>query len=555
MLQAFEYPRFDYAPSPDETAAEPARHAVVIVGAGPIGLTAALDLAGRGRRVVVIDDDDTVSIGSRAICWSKRTLEICDRLGLADDLIAKGLRWSKGRVFFRDCELYDFDLLPEPGHYAPAFVNLQQYHFEAAAVEAAQAHPLIELRWRNRLVDVTAGDEAAPALITVETPTGRHRLQADWLLACDGAKSPTRKALGLDFEGRVFQDRFLIADVVMQADFPTERWFWFDPPFNPGQSALLHRQADDVWRIDLQLGWDADPEAEKRPERVIPRLKAMLGEEAAFELEWVSVYTFQCRRLERFRKGRVLFVGDSAHQVSPFGARGGNGGVQDADNLVWKLDLVLRGAAPAALLDSYDIERGWGADENIGHSTRATDFITPKSEASRDFRDAALALAARFDFARRLVNSGRLSQPAVLDASPLTTPDAAGERFDAPMRPGAACLDAPIRDRADRDDWLLRTLARAGGFVLLAAPVQGDPEGAAVDAAAAALEPPATTLVAGRDFEDREGLVAARYDLAPGTVYLIRPDQHAAARLRTLSLERLRRAQDRALARNREACA
>ncbi|MEQ8604587.1 MAG: FAD-dependent oxidoreductase [Marivibrio sp.] len=553
MLQAFEYPRFDYAPSPDEGAEPPARHAVVIVGAGPIGLTAALDLARRGRRVVVIDDDDTVSVGSRAICWSKRTLEICDRLGLADGLISKGVRWSKGRVFFQDRELYDFDLLPEAGHYAPAFVNLQQYHFEMAAVEAAQAHPLIELRWRNRLVDVAPGDEQTPARVTVETPEGRHRLDVDWLLACDGAKSPTRKALGLDFEGRVFQDRFLIADVVMTADFPTERWFWFDPPFNPGRSALLHKQADDVWRIDLQLGWDADPEEEKKPERVIPRLKAMLGEDASFELEWVSVYTFQCRRLERFRSGRVLFVGDSAHQVSPFGARGGNGGVQDVDNLGWKLDLVLRGAAPKALLDSYDVERGWGADENIANSTRATDFITPKSQASRDFRDATLALAARFDFARRLVNSGRLSQPASLEASPLTTPDEAGERFDAPMRPGAACLDAPIRDTAGREDWLLRALARADGFVLLAAPALDDPDGASVDAAAAALDPPAQALVMGRDFEDSEGLVAARYDLTPGACYLIRPDQHAAARFRTLSATRLRPAQDRALARGKEA--
>lgn len=552
MLQAFEYPRFDYAPSPDETAEAPARHAVVIVGAGPIGLTAALDLAGRGRRVVVIDDDDTVSVGSRAICWSKRTLEICDRLGLADRLIEQGVRWSKGRVFFQDRELYDFDLLPEAGHYAPAFINLQQYHFEMAAVEAAEAHPLIELRWRNRLVDVEAGDAATPARLTVETPEGRHVLEADWLLACDGAKSPTRKALGLDFQGRVFQDRFLIADVVMTADFPTERWFWFDPPFNPGQSALLHRQADDVWRIDLQLGWDADPEEEKKPDRVIPRLKAMLGEEAEFELEWVSVYTFQCRRLERFRHGRVLFVGDSAHQVSPFGARGGNGGVQDVDNLGWKLDLVLAGAAPDALLDSYDNERGWGADENILNSTRATDFITPKSEASCDFRDAALALAARFDFARRLVNSGRLSQPAALTASPLTTPDRPDEPFEAPMRPGAACLDAPIRDREGQADWLLRALARSGGFVLLAAPAADDPDGAAVDAAAAALDPPATALVLGRDIEDAQGLVAARYDLTPGACYLIRPDQHAAARMRHLSRERLQAALDRALARKLE---
>ena len=217
--------------------------------------------------------------------------------------------------------------------------------------------------------------------------------------------------LGLEAKGQVFRDRFLIADVKMQAQFPTERWFWFDPPFHPNQSVLLHRQADDVWRIDFQLGWDADPEAERRPERVIPRIQAMLGADQPFELEWVSVYTFRCQRMERFRHGRVFFVGDAAHQVSPFGARGANSGIQDADNLAWKLALVLAGLATDALLDSYDAERIPAADENILNSTRSTDFITPKSAVSRTFRDATLQLAEKYPFARKLVNSGRLSLP------------------------------------------------------------------------------------------------------------------------------------------------
>jgi 2-polyprenyl-6-methoxyphenol hydroxylase-like FAD-dependent oxidoreductase len=157
------------------------------------------------------------------------------------------------------------------------------------------------------------------------------------VIACDGANSDTRRMVGAEFTGQFFQDRFLIADVVMKAGFPTERWFWFDPPFHRGQSVLLHKQADNVWRIDFQLGWDADPEEEKKPENVIPRIQAMLGPEAEFELEWVSVYQFACRRIDRFRHGRVLFAGDAAHQVSPFGARGANTGVQDIDNLVWKL--------------------------------------------------------------------------------------------------------------------------------------------------------------------------------------------------------------------------
>ena len=239
-------------------------------------------------------------------------------------------------------------------------------------------------------------------------------MHADWLIAADGARSPIRNMLGLECEGQVFHDRFLIADIAMRSGFPAERRFWFDPPFHRNQSALLHRQADDVWRVDFQLGWDADPEEEKKPERIVPRIRAMLGDDAQFEIEWASVYTFQCRRMRSFRHGRVLFAGDAAHLVSPFGARGANSGIQDADNLAWKLELVLAGQAPERLLDSYDAERAYAADENIRHSTRSTDFITPKSEVSRTFRDAVLGLAKRYPFARALVNSGRLSLPATL---------------------------------------------------------------------------------------------------------------------------------------------
>ncbi len=207
----------------------------------------------------------------------------------------------------------------------------------------------------------------------------------------------------------------ITADVVMKdANFPTERWFWFDPPFHRGQSVLLHKQADNVWRIDFQLGWDADPEAEKKPEKVIPRIRAMLGETTEFELEWVSIYQFACRRIDKLRHGRILFAGDAAHQVSPFGARGANTGVQDIDNLAWKLAMVMRGEAPEALLDSYDAERAYAADDNLLNSTRSADFITPKNAGSRIYRDAVLDLARDHAFARPLVNSGRLSVPATL---------------------------------------------------------------------------------------------------------------------------------------------
>ena len=263
-----------------------------------------------------------------------------DRIGCGQPVVDKGVTWNVGRTFFGEREVFNFNLLPEAGHQRPGMVNLQQYYLEQYLVERAQQLPLIDLRWKHKVTAVTPQDSSnnPGATVQVETADGAYTLHADWLVVADGARSPVRRHLGLDIEGKVFQDRFLIADVVMKAEMfaegAAERWFWFDPPFHPNQSVLLHREADNVWRIDFQLGWDADPEAEKQPERVIPRIQAMLGPDREFELEWVSVYTFQCRRMQSFRHGRVLFAGDAAHQVSPFGARGANSGLQDSDNLL-----------------------------------------------------------------------------------------------------------------------------------------------------------------------------------------------------------------------------
>ena len=533
-IQAHEYA---YRRSSDQDAAQPVRHPVVVVGAGPVGLSLAIDLAQRGQRVLLLDNDHRLSTGSRAICFAKRTLEIWDRLGVGDAMCAKGVEWNVGKVFFHDDLLYRFDLLPEPGHERPAFINLQQYYAEAYLAVRAAELPNIEIRWRN---SVAAVEQSADGVILgIDTPDGRYQIAADYVAACDGSRSPLRALLGQESKGRVFRDRFLIADVRMQADFPAERWFWFDPPFHPNQSVLLHRQPDGVWRIDFQLGWDADPDAEKQPERIKPRVDAMmrqaLGREVPFELEWASVYTFACLRMDRFRHGRVLFAGDSAHGVSPFGARGANSGVQDAENLAWKLDAVLRGRAPDALLDSYAAEREYAADENLLNSTRATDFITPKSEISRLFRDAVLQLSNRHAFARTLVNSGRLSVPATLRDSTLNTPDA--DAFQGRMVPGAPASDAPVQRADGGRGWVLRELGP--GFTLLL----GADTGSQALAAQLRSAPPTGVAIqvitiatnaggADADLRDVDGLVAQRYDLQPGTAVLLRPDQHVIARWR-----------------------
>jgi 3-(3-hydroxy-phenyl)propionate hydroxylase len=532
MLQTYTYPEYAYAQSDEQRTGALKRHPAVIIGAGPIGLTQALDFASRGIPAVVLDDNNTVSIGSRAVCYAKRPLEIWDRLGVGEYFAERGIQWRVGKVFFHNDLTYSFNLLPEAHHKMPAMINFQQYYLEERLVQACEDSPLVDLRWKHKLLSLDQNDEFAT--LTVETPDGIFKMQATWVVAADGANSDTRRMVGADFTGQFFQDRFLIADVVMKADFPTERWFWFDPPFHRGQSVLLHKEADNVWRIDFQLGWNADPAEEKKPEKVIPRIQAMLGPDVEFELEWVSVYQFACRRIDQFRHGRVLFSGDAAHQVSPFGARGANTGVQDCDNLGWKLKAVLDGDAPVTLLDTYHEERAYAADDNIGHSTRATDFITPKSRSSLRLRNAVLELARTEPFARPLVNSGRLSTPTPYVQSSLNTPDA--ETFAGRMRPGTNCADAPIQ-RNGQDAWLLNQLGQ--GFVLLTF-------GPAAPVTVGRITAP--VLEVGKDIIDTQGVLTERYDGKSGTVYLIRPDQHVAARWRQFDRAKVLAALRRALA-------
>ncbi|WP_322997119.1 FAD-dependent oxidoreductase [Castellaniella sp.] len=552
MINTYQHEKQAYIPAPELQSNTLIRHPVVIVGAGPVGLATAIDLAQQGVPVVLLDEGDTLAVGSRGICLATRTLEILDRLGVGDECVAKGVGWDVGRTFFRDKEIYRFNLQPQPDHHRAGVINLQQYYLEDFLRQRAKSLPLLDLRHQNRVVGVHAS--ADTVTLQVDTPDGSYAMAADWLVACDGPRSTVRRSLGLEAEGTPFMDRFLVADITIQTDFPAERWFWFDPPFHPGQSVLLHHQSDNTWRIDFQLGWNADPETEKQANRVIPRIRSLLGEEHEFELGWVEVYTFQCRRMPRLRHGRVLFAGDAAHQVSPFGARGSNAGIQDADNLGWKLRMVVQGLAPEQLLDSYSDERILAADENLQNSARSMDFITPKTKTTLAFRNAVLGLAQHYPFARALVNSGRLSVPTVLKESTLNTPDTT--QYTGDMIPGAPCDDCPMRAQVDHF-WLLSRLGNDFKLLVYAE----DP--AKVEQASAlqgllggklSVDVMLVTPKGGRSphglqvIEDYTGRFAERYDARPGTVWLIRPDQHIAARWDQLDVAQVRQAISQATA-------
>jgi len=411
-----ELPVYAYVKAPELDGVHVGSHPVVVVGAGLTGLTLALDLARRGVRVTVLDDDNTVGVrglASRGMVWARRTLDILERLGVARAVAEKGVRWDVGRVLCRDVCVASFTLQEQTDLRHNGFVNLQQYYLEAFLVDALQREPLAELRWLNCVQDVQQTDDGVT--LHVQTPDGVYVCKAQWVVACDGAHSRVREAQGV--RPQVFdqtEDRWIIIDVVLRdVQWPEERWTWLDARSNHGRAVWRHKMADDTWRLDFQLRPDEDPAAAGSDAAMRQRVWDLLGERVEFDIAWHGVWAYRHECLETFRTARVLFAGDAAHLVAPFGARGGNGGIQDADNLAWKLALLLRGDAGETLLESYDIERRDAALENIRQARRSARFVYPGNDQSVVlWRDAIMALAARHDVAARMVNTGRLSAPA-----------------------------------------------------------------------------------------------------------------------------------------------
>ena len=457
----FNYKEFPYKTPPEIVGGKQEIYPVVIVGAGPIGLSLAIDLAQRGIKSVVLDDNNIVSTGSRAICWAKRTLEIFDRLGVASKMMAKGITWETGRLFHGDQEVFSFNLLPDKDQKFPAFINLQQYYVEEYLIERCfELDELIDLRFSSKVIDHTQNKENVG--VTVRCPEGDYQLKSSYMVASDGAESPTRKRMNLSFDGEVFDEHFLIVDIYMETPpFKTdrpERWFWFAPTFHDGQSALLHKQAENIYRIDLQLEENINRKNELDPERVRKRIIKVVKSEN-FEIDWMSIYKFKCASLDKMVFDRIIFIGDSAHVVSPFGARGGNGGMHDVDNLGWKLASIFKNSSSEKILSTFNDERIEAAKENIANSSRATNFMTPKNKMAKIFRDQVLDLSLNNLFSRNLINSGRLSVPFKLGGLKLDN-----EFKDDPLL-GSIYVDFPILDR--KGNRLFLTDAITHGYNLL----------------------------------------------------------------------------------------
>ncbi len=419
------------------------RHPVVVVGGGPVGWCTALGLANFGVPVVLLEADDSVCFGSRAICISRRSLQIIQRLGALPGFLATGLPWEGGRSYWRQQEVLRFQMPHDSNQKLPPMVNLAQYSIEQILLDRAEERAdLIDVRWQTRLTQLTPQEDGVE--LQVDTPQGAYALQADWVVACDGGRSFVRESLGLKLQGTSYEGRYVIVDILMDSARPTERLAYFDPPCNPGTTVLVHKQPGNGWRIDYQLRDGEGPDAAIQRESVAPRVQSlldMMGETAPWQLIWTGIYKANALTLDRYRHGRVLLAGDAAHLVPIFGVRGANSGIDDADNLAWKLALVVKGQASEALLDSYSSERVAAAHENLSYGTKSTEFMAPPSFAFDLMRTAALSLAVQHPEVRSLINP-RQTSAITYTQSPLNAPD--DTRFNAGPVLGQVLAEVPV---------------------------------------------------------------------------------------------------------------
>lgn len=526
-------------------------HPVVIAGGGPVGMALALGLANHGVRSVILEADDTVCVGSRAACISRRSLEIMARLGVLPAFLAKGLPWTGGRSFYKTEEVFRFEMPHDARQKLPPMINLEQYYAEHYLLEEierrnAAAPGLIDIRWGTELTGLSQDD--AGVLLEARNAQGEYQLRGQWLAACDGGQSFVRKALGLALEGTGYEGRYVIIDIELRSGHPTERRAWFDPPWNPGSTVLMHRQPDDIWRIDYQLRAGQSTEEALQPPAVaefVQRHLDAIGEgHLPWKTVWTSVYRAGAMTLASYRHGRVLFAGNAAHAMPIFGVRGLNSGFDDADNLAWKLAFVARGLSDAALLDSYSTERIAAFHVNAENAMRSTEFMSPPSRGFDLLREAALSLSGVHRGIAQLINP-RQTQAVRYDHSPLSSAD--GDALPAGPLPGEAMPEQQLAQGHLTD----RIGARFTLLVLQ--PTHGAAIELPADDIARAQEGPlpfalCTIAAEGPADAHADARVFEALGAREGAVYLLRPDGHVAARWRHLSAGALPRALERAAA-------
>jgi 3-(3-hydroxy-phenyl)propionate hydroxylase len=511
----YDLPVFPYE-TPRDFDAMPAQHPIVIVGGGLAGLTLAADLSVRGVPFVLLDEDDTVGVrgaSSRGVVYAQKSLEIFARLGIYERIFEKGVAWSVGKSLMGHSDvIYQFDAAVNSPSMQSPFLNIQQFYIEWYLVDRIIELGVGELRWRNKVVGVDARDDGTT--LDVETPDGVYQIDAQWVVDCSGLASPVREKVGLPTYPEKGTERWCISDVRFTKQLPLERWTWVEAPVNDQRAVWQHPMADGVWRIDFQMELDADVDYISRPDVCKERVQRLLGDDVEFELVWVGPWASRTHLLDNFRHQRILFAGDSAHVFPPLGARGGNSGIQDADNLGWKLARVVQGQAPSSLMDSYNAERRPSAIHNTELATRSVRFLSPVSPGQKQLRRAAMALAREHAFAQSLINTGRLSVAFAYSDSPLSF--GAGESIPNVALNGH---DESVRSLAD--------LARAGKLIVFVSDHDPVPD---------VLGQETVIRIGGDhgpgvDVADADGTLAQVLGLRRGELVIVRPDLHVMARV------------------------
>jgi 3-(3-hydroxy-phenyl)propionate hydroxylase len=516
----FVYERF----APTLPKDKHAHHKVAIAGGGPIGLAIALGLAKQGVPSIVIEADNSVCEGSRAICISRRSLQILQRLGVLDAFMAQGLPWTTGRSYYKDQEVLRFSMPHAASDKLPPMVNIAQYHIEQFLLDEARKFPdLIDIRWASSVTQLQSREEGVT--LTVNNDLGEYKLDADWLVAADGGQSFIRKSLGLKLEGQAFTGKFVIVDIELHSPFPTERRAWFDCACNPGSTMLMHKQSDNIWRIDYQIPDDADldaaiQEANVRP--VVERHLAAIGEaHLPWKYLWSSAYRAGTMTLDSYVHGRIVFAGNAAHAMPIFGVRGLNSGFDDADNLIWKLALLVKGQAHAQLLKTYSTERIAAYHVNAYYAGKSTEFMAPGSRGFALMREAALSLSQAHAQVATLLNPRQTSAVAYAAETHL------GDEFTDGLQRGQAPVDAPVVWPDGTAGHLLDRMHSR--FTLL---VLGD--GVWTGLAGDTCPHQGATVVEVLQFSgDASTQPALASAWSWGRVYLLRPDGHIAASYRS----------------------
>lgn len=519
---------------------------VLIAGAGPVGLTTALLLANWQIPTVVLEAaSGHEDIGSRAICFQRDVLDIFDRIGCADSLVAEGVTWTTGRTFFRGHQLFTVSFDEPTQGELPPWINVSQDSVERLLLTKASTEPLVTLKFG---CPVTALKDHGDR---VETTAGAATFTGSHLVAADGARSTVRQLLGIAFDGKSYADQFLICDIRAELPFPRERRFYFDPAWNPGRQVLVHQCPDGVWRIDWQVQAGFDLEAEQATGALNGRVRRITGG-LPYELIWASAYRFSERVAGAFSVGqcgqtqRIFLAGDAAHVYAPFGARGLNSGIQDAENLAWKLAFTIHGWSPPGLLGTYHVERAAAARENLRVTSATMDFLVPQTDERRRWRTEVLERAVTDPEARKLIDSGKLAEPYWYTASPLTTSGPALARFPTgpgerrPPVAGVLCPDGPALYKqsqqgrsADFSPQNALACGRATRLrkafsqkVVILTQDSSDATGASEVAAEAIAAPVAVFALAALD---PTGQVRRALDATAGSVHVVRPDGHLAA--------------------------